>query len=90
MRRFFAMMRYNKKLLAITICLLIDLIVILGLCVFDIIQLINISKNSATISSAFVVVNIVLISLMVLNFIILVATIVVKRHKEKEYEFKQN
>ena len=86
MRRLFAMFRYNKKLLALAICLLVDICVVLSLCIFDIVQFIQIRGNAVMLSSAFVPLNIVLIVLASLNLVGIIAYIVIKRKKEKSDE----
>lgn len=90
MRKFFAMMRYSKKLLLLAIIISLDVLCVVGLCVFDVVQAIKISKNAVMISTAFMAVNYVLVSLMLLNIVALIVAIVLKRHKEKDDELKQN
>ena len=90
MRRFFAMLRYSKKLLIVSICLLVDICLILGLSIFDIIQLIQISNNSVMLSPAFIPINFALMGLAVANVVALVSFIIFKRRKEKFDEFKQD
>lgn len=90
MRRFFAMMRYNKKLLIVSICLLVDVCLVLGLGVFDIIQLIQINSNSAMLSPAFIPINFILIALAVANIVALISFIIFKRRKEKSDDFEQD
>lgn len=90
MRRFLAMMRYSKKLLILTICLLVELCIILGICIFDVVQLIQVLKNTVLLSPAFVVLNIVLIGLLVINVAVLIISIVYRRVKEKEREFEED
>ncbi len=86
MRKFFAMMRYSKKLLILTICMAVDICVLLGLCIFDLIQFIQISKNAVLLSPAFIPLNIVLISLAGLNIVAIIVFIVLKKIKEKSHE----
>jgi biotin transporter BioY len=86
MRKFFAMMRYSKKLLILTICIAVDICLLLGLCVFDLIQFIQISKNAVLLSPAFIPLNIVLISLAGLNIVAIIVSIVLKKIKEKSHE----
>ena len=90
MRRFFAMMRYSKKLLIAMICLCVDVLLAVGLCVFDLVQIIQISKNSVSISPAFVTVNLILISLMVLNLVVIASAIIIKKIKEKRDGIKKS
>ena len=88
MRRFFAMMRYSKKLMILTICIVVDICLILGLCIFDLIQFIQISKNSVLLSPAFIPLNIVLISLAGLNLLAIIAFVVLKKIEEKSHEIE--
>lgn len=86
MRRLFAMFRYNKKLLVLAVCLLVDVCLVLSLCTFDIVQFIQIRGNAVRLSSAFVPINIVLIVLATLNLVGIIAYIVIKIKKEKADE----
>lgn len=90
MRRFFAMMRYSKRLLVATICLVVDICLILGLCVFDIIQFVQIRKNSALLSPVFIQVNIALLVLAGINLILLIIFVILRRKKERLDEIKQD
>ena len=90
MRRFFAMMRYSKKLLAVTIGLTIDILVMLGLIVFDVVHFVQLQSNAAMLSSAVIPINIVLIVLSVINILAIIIWIVFKRKKENLNEFKQD
>ena len=90
MNRFFAMMRYSKKLLILSICLVVDLCLILGLCIFDVVQMIQISKNAILLSSGFVSLNIVLIALLGINIVSIITYLVVYKIKERKYESKKN
>lgn len=86
MNRFFAILRYDKKLLWFFIAGIIDLLIILGFVAFDVIQLIIISKNSVKISSAFVGVNIAFIIFVSLNLLALITLFVIRKLKEKRDE----
>lgn len=90
MRRFFAMMRYDKRLLIVAISLIVDVVLVLALGVFDVVQLIQIRNNSAMISSAFIPVNFILIGLAIANMVALISFIIFKRRKEKLDELKQD
>lgn len=90
MSRFFAMLRYSKKFKIITICGLIDLMLILSLIVFDFVQFIMISFNTAKLSYVFFPINIALISIIVINIISILIFIIVKKLKEKKYEQEKN
>lgn len=69
---------------------MLDLLVILGIIVFDIVQSILIKQNHASLSSAFIPLNITLISLVLINLIFIITFIIIKRHKEKNNEFKKD
>ena len=84
------MMRYSKKLLILSICLVVDLCLILGLCIFDVVQMIQISKNAILLSSGFVSLNIVLIALLGINIVSIITYLVVYKIKERKYESKKN
>ena len=90
MNRFFAMMRYSKKLLILSICFALNLCLVLGICVFDVVQLIQISSNAVLLSSLFVPLNILLIVLLGLDIIVLIAYLVVSKFKEKKHGSEEN
>ena len=90
MNRFFAMMRYSKKLLVLCICLLLDICLVFGICVFDVVQIIQISQNAVLLSPVFVVMNIVLIVLLACNIVGLISYIVVRKFKERRHELEEN
>ena len=90
MNRLFVMMRYSKKLLALSICLLIDIILVFGICVFDVVQIIQISQNAVLLSSLFVPMNIVLIALLACNIVGIIAFIIVRKIKERRHELEEN
>ncbi len=90
MNRFFAMFRYSKKLLVISILLMFDLLLTIGLVAFDVIQLILIAKNHAMLSGLFLPLNIILIILASINLISVVAFVIIKKLKENNNEFKEN
>ena len=90
MRRLLAMMRYDKKIMIAAIALIIDVCLVFALGFFDVVQLIQIKNNAATLSSAFVSVNIVLLGLAVVNILAIIGFIIFKRRKEKLDEFKQD
>ena len=88
MRRFFAMLRYSKKLFVLSICLGIELLLVLGLCIFDVVQLIQVTRNSVLISNAFMTLNIILISLLAVNLIAVVVFAVIEKIKIKQGNVK--
>ena len=90
MRRFFAMLRYSKKMLAFTICAVIDFCVMLGLIIFDVVQYVSVKNNAASLSSAFISVNIVLIVWAVMNISVIFGFVFYKKRKEKLNDSKEN
>ena len=90
MNRLFAMFRYSKKLLVLFICLCVDVCAIVGLCVFDIVQLVLIKNNSAMLSKAFLPLNITMIVLVCLNVAFFVTIFILKKHQEKKDELKKD
>lgn len=90
MAKLFARLKYNKKLFALAIVSIIDLCLIFGFCVFDVVQIIVISGNSAKLSRLFLPLNIVLIVLVALTLITLVVLFVCRLVKEKKDELKKN
>ncbi len=90
MNRFFAMLRYSKKLRIIAIFVLLDFLLIVGALIFDIIELLKAINNSASLSLAFLPINIALIALCAVNIISIIIFIVTKKLKEKKYEQEKN
>lgn len=86
MIRFFAMLRYDKNRVKFLVAGIVDLLIILGFTIFDIIELIVINKNSAKISPAFVGVNIAFIIFVSLNLLALITLFVIRKLKEKRNE----
>lgn len=90
MSRFFAMLRYSRKLRILAICGLIDLIVVLGFAIFDVVELVMVLGNSASLSLAFLPINIAFIALCAANIIALIVFVITKKLKEKKYEQEKN
>lgn len=90
MNRLFAMFRYSKKLRGLAIAFAIDLAAVLGLVVFDVVQLIEISSNSAKLSAMFIPFNVVLIVVCAINLIFIISFIIIKKYREKKDELKEN
>lgn len=90
MNRLFAMFRYNKKLLWLFVCGVIDLCLIFGIVIFDVVQLILIDKNSALISKAFLPLNIVLLVLVALNIVLIISVLFLRKHREKTNELEKD
>lgn len=90
MNRLFAMFRYSKKLLAVSILIFIDLLCMFGIIVFDVVQLIMIKVNAASLLSVFIPFNIVLIALAVINLLLVISFIIINKLKEKNDEFKKD
>lgn len=90
MNRMFAMMRYSKKLMWFFISVLIEILLIFSIIIFDVIQLCLITKNNAMLSGGFIFFNILLISIAVINLILIVCFVIIKRGREKSNEFKKD
>ena len=90
MSRFFGMMRYNKQLLVVTIVSIIDAIFVLGVGIFDIVHVIQVTKNSASLSSNFIPINIALIVVVGVSLLSVLAMFVIKLIKGKNNESKKD
>ena len=90
MAKIFARLKYNKKLLALAIIAIIDVCMVLGICVFDVFEMIVISNNSAKLSKLFLPLNIVLIVLVAVSLLTIVTFFVCRLVKERKNEFKKN
>ena len=90
MSRFFGMMRYNKQLLVVTIVSIIDAIFVLGVGIFDIVHVIQVTKNSASLSSNFIPINIALIVVVGVSLLAVLAMFVIKLIKGKNNESKKD
>lgn len=90
MSRFFGMMRYNKQLLIVTIISIIDAIFVLGVGVFDIIHVVQVTKNSASLSPAFIPINIALIVVVAVSLLAILTMFVIKIIKGKNNESKKD
>lgn len=86
MNKLFGMMRYNKQLLVVFIISVIDAIFVLGVGIFDIIQVVQISKNSASLTPAFIPINIALIVVVAVSLLTITAMFVIKLIKGKNNE----
>ena len=85
MNRLFGMMRYNKKLILLFVSGVLDLILIGGICVFDLVEFLIIKDNHAAISSLFLPLNILLIVLLVCSIIAIIVFMMISRRRKKEY-----
>ena len=90
MSRFFGMMRYNKQLLIVTIISIIDAIFVLGVGVFDIIHVVQVAKNSATLSPVFIPINVALIVVVAVSLLAILTMFVIKIIKGKNNESKKD
>lgn len=90
MNRFFGMMRYNKQLLVVAIVSLVDAIFVLGVGIFDIIHVIQVTKNSASLSPAFIPINVALIVVVAVSLLAILTMFVIKMIKGKNNEPKKN
>ena len=90
MSRFFGMMRYNKQLLIVTIISIIDAIFVLGVGLFDIIHVVQVTKNSASLSPVFIPINIALIVVVAISLLAILTMFVIKLIKGKNNESKKD
>ena len=90
MNRFFAMMRYNKRLLILFICFIVNVFFVLSVLIFDIIHLIMINKNAVNFTSAFLTLNIILICVVSLSLLLVIVMFVLMKIKGKRNEFEEN
>lgn len=90
MSRFFGMMRYNKQLLIVTIISIIDAIFVLGVGVFDIIHVVQVTKNSASLSPVFIPINVALIVVVAASLLAILTMFVIKIIKGKNNESKKD
>ena len=89
MNRLFGMMRYNKQLLIVFIVSLVDLCFVLAVGIFDLIQLIQISRNSAKLLPAFVPLNISLLVVVGITLLLVALMFSIKIIKGKRNESKK-
>lgn len=90
MNRFFGMMRYNKQLLIVAIVSLLDAIFVLGVGIFDIIHVVQVTKNSASLSPVFVPINVALIVVVAISLLTILTMFVIKLIKGKNNESKKD
>ena len=90
MSRFFGMMRYNKQLLIVTIISIIDAIFVLGVGVFDLVHMVQVTKNSASLSPVFVPINVALIVVVAASLLAILTMFVIKIIKGKNNESKKD
>ena len=90
MNRLFGMMRYNKQLLIVFIAFVVEVCFVFGVVIFDIIQLIMISKNAVKLSTAFVPLNLALIVVVGVSLLAVIAMFVIKIIKGKNNESKKD
>ena len=90
MSRFFGMMRYNKQLLIVTIISIIDAIFVLGVGMFDIIHVVQVTKNSASLSLVFIPINVALIVVVAVSLLAILTMFVIKIIKGKNNESKKD
>lgn len=90
MSRFFGMMRYNKQLLIVTIISIIDAIFVLGVGVFDLVHVVQVTKNSASLSPVFIPINVALIVVVAASLLAILTMFVIKIIKGKNNESKKD
>ena len=86
MNRLFGMLRYSKQLLIVFIVSIIDISFILGVAIFDIVQLVQVKNNSVSLSPSFIPMNIALIVVVGLSLILVCSMFVIKLIKGKKNE----
>jgi hypothetical protein len=84
------MIRYNKQLLIVTIISIIDAIFVLGVGVFDIIHVVQVTKNSASLSPVFIPINVALIVVVAVSLLAILTMFVIKIIKGKNNESKKD
>ena len=90
MSRFFGMMRYNKQLFVVAIVSLVEALFVLGVGIFDIIHVVQVTKNSASLSPAFIPINVALIVVVAVSLLAILTMFVIKMIKGKNNEPKKN
>ena len=90
MSRFFGMMRYNKQLLIVTIISIIDAIFVLGVGVFDLVHMVQVTKNSASLSPVFIPINVALIVVVAASLLAILTMFVIKIIKGENNESKKD
>ncbi|MBR3885028.1 MAG: hypothetical protein IKJ33_00985 [Clostridia bacterium] len=90
MNRLFGMMRYNKQLLVVFILSIVDAVFVLGVGVFDIVQVIQVTKNAVSLSPLFVPINIALVAVVAVSLIAITVMFVIKIIKGKNNESKKD
>lgn len=83
-------MRYNKQALFVFIGLMIELVFVLGVVIFDIVQFVITNNNSAKLSPAFVPLNIALVVVVGVSLLAVVTMFVIKIIKGKRNESKKD
>ena len=86
MSRFFGMMRYNKQLLIVTIIAIVDALFVLSVGIFDVVHVIQVTKNSASLSPMFVPINIALVVVVGASLLAILTMFVIKIIKGKNNE----
>ena len=90
MNRLFGMLRYNKQLLVVFIVFLIEICFVVGVGIFDIIQIIILNINAAQLFPVFVPLNIAMFVVVGLNLVLIITMFVIKIVKGKKNEFKKD
>lgn len=83
MNKFFSKLSYDKKLRTFFIFMIVDLMLMLALIIFDIIQFVTIKSDPNKLSNLFVPLNIALIVLAIGTITILIIMLVKKNITEK-------
>ncbi len=90
MNRFFGMMRYSKQAIVVFVCFMIEILFVLAVAIFDVVQFALVKNNSAKLSPAFVPLNISLIILVGVTLIAVSIMFVLKIFRGKKNGFEKN
>ena len=86
MDRLFGMLRYSKQALIVFVAAMVEVVFVLAVGIFDIVQFVLVKNNSAKLSPAFVPMNIALAVVVGVSFLLIVAMFVTKIVKGKKNE----
>lgn len=90
MNRLFGMFRYNKQLLITFIVAVIEICFVVGVGIFDVLQIIILNKNAALLSPVFVSLNIAMAISVGVCLVLIITMFIIRVVKGKRNEFKEN
>ena len=90
MNKFFAKMRYNKQLLIAFIFLVVNIIFVVGVVIFDIVQIALVIKNTTNLTRLFIPLNIAFIAIISFDFLIVLTMFIIRIIKVKKNELKKD